>query len=69
MTEAQTIYFDESGFTGNNLLNLNQPAFVYASVAIDPQNASHLHSELVSRFQLQGKEMKGKNLVPPLTTH
>ncbi len=63
MTEAQTIYFDESGFTGNNLLNLNQPAFVYASVAIDPQNASHLHSELVSRFQLQGKEMKGKNLV------
>ena len=63
MAGAQTIYFDESGFTGNNLLNLDQPAFVYTSVAIDPQNASRLHNELVSRFHLRGKELKGKNLV------
>lgn len=59
----QTIYFDEAGFTGNNLLNMDQPAFVYASVAIDPVQASALHSELISRFRVDGKELKGKNLV------
>ncbi len=46
MTEAQTIYFDESGFTGNNLLNLNQPVFV---------NSLILH-ELVDRT------LKGRSL-------
>jgi len=63
MTEAQTIYFDESGYTGNNLLSPDQPAFVYASVAIGTSDASHLHSEMLSRFQIKGKELKGKNLV------
>ena len=31
-----TIYCDEAGFTGNNLLDTQQPYFSYASVAIDP---------------------------------
>jgi len=63
MTGAQTIYFDESGFTGNNLLNPNQPAFVYAGIAIDPDGASRLHTEVVSRFNIRSRELKGKNLV------
>ncbi len=63
MTKAQTIYFDESGYTGNNLLSPDQPAFVYASVAIDPSDAFRLHSEMVSRFQIKGKELKGRKLV------
>lgn len=63
MTEAQTIYFDESGYTGNNLLSPDQPAFVYASAAIGPSDASRLHSEMLSRFHIRGKELKGKNLV------
>ncbi len=63
MTEAQTIYFDESGYTGNHLLSPDQPAFVYASVAIDPSDAYQLHSEMLSRFHIQGKELKGRNLV------
>jgi hypothetical protein len=33
---AQKIYFDESGFTGNNLLNEKQNYFAYASVATNP---------------------------------
>ena len=48
MANAQTIYFDESGFTENNLLNLDQPAFVYAGIAIDPDDGSRLHSETIS---------------------
>ena len=63
MKKAQTIYFDESGYTGNNLLSPNQPAFVYASAAIDPAYASSLHSEILSRFHIQGKELKAKNLI------
>jgi hypothetical protein len=63
MTRIQTIYFDESGFTGSNLLNVEQPAFVYAGVAIDPDEASRLHTELVSRLSTRSDELKGKNLV------
>ena len=63
MKKAQTIFFDESGYTGNNLLSLDQPAFVYASVAIDLSDASMLHSEMFSRFKLKGEELKAKNLV------
>lgn len=63
MTSAQTIYFDESGFTGNNLLDPDQPVFVYAGVALDPADAFSLHSEVISRVRLQGEELKGMNLV------
>jgi hypothetical protein len=56
MKKAQTIYFDESGYSGNNLLSPDQPAFVYASAAIEPSYASSLHSEILSRFHIQGKE-------------
>ncbi|MBI2853022.1 MAG: DUF3800 domain-containing protein [Chloroflexi bacterium] len=57
------VFFDESGFTGNNLLSRDQPAFVYASVAIDPDQASRLLSEMSRRFRLQGNELKGTNLI------
>jgi len=63
MSKPQAIYFDESGFTGNNLLDPEQPAFVYAGVALDPEDAIGLHSEVISRFGLPGEELKGKNLV------
>lgn len=39
---AQTIYCDESGFTGNNLSDLDQPYFVYADVAITPEEATEI---------------------------
>jgi hypothetical protein len=63
MTEVHTIYFDESGFTGNDLLNDDQPVFVYASVAIEPSQAEDIIAEMISRFRLQGDELKGSNLV------
>jgi len=63
MSGVQAIYFDESGFTGNNLLDPTQPVFAYAGVALDPEAAAYLHSEVKSRFRLQGEEIKGQNLV------
>lgn len=63
MEESQEIFFDESGFTGNDLLNDHQPVFVYASVAIKPSQAEKLVTEMASRFCLQGNELKGSNLV------
>jgi len=63
MSRVQAIYFDESGFTGNNLLDPTQPVFAYAGVALDPEAAAYLYSELRSRFRLQGEEIKGQNLV------
>jgi hypothetical protein len=66
MTTTQTIFFDESGYTGNHLLSQDQPVFVYASVAINSSYASSLHSEMLSRLRLsksKGTELKGANLV------
>ena len=61
--KIQTIYLDEAGFTGDNLLDPNQPFFACASVAMDENLASSIHDEAVSRFRIQGSELKGSNLV------
>ena len=34
--EGLILYFDESGFTGERLLDDRQKTFAYSSVAIDP---------------------------------
>jgi hypothetical protein len=60
---AQRIYFDESGFTGNNLLHPNQEIFAYASIATDDQEAADTVSKLVEKYGIQGGELKGKNLI------
>jgi len=57
----QTIYFDESGFTGERLMDETQPTFVYASVALDPSDATQLQQEVFRRFRIGGTELKGKN--------
>lgn len=60
---AQKIYFDESGFTGNNLLNEKQNYFAYASVATNPDEAKGVVDRIVKKYNVQGGELKGKNLV------
>ena len=57
------IFCDESGFTGQNLLNPEQRYFAYGSVAIAPSEASALVAKTVRDFKLQGAELKGKNLL------
>ena len=63
MKSVQTIFFDESGYTGNNLLSANQPVFAYASVAIHPSDAENICKETIERFHIKGNELKGANLV------
>lgn len=59
---ATTVYCDDAGFTGDNLLNPAQPFFAYAAVAVEPDQAAALVAELRSRFNIRGKELKGKDL-------
>lgn len=59
----QKIYFDESGFTGNNLLHPDQRFFAYASVATDDQEAKDFVESLIARHGIQASELKGSKLV------
>ena len=61
--DTQTFYFDEAGFTGNDLLNTKQPVFVYAGVAMSEDLASQIHSEAISRFRISARELKGARLI------
>lgn len=56
------IYCDESGYTGYNLLEENQPYFVYAALNIEEEEAKEFVSYLRRKYFLQG-ELKGMNLV------
>lgn len=59
----QKIYFDESGFTGNNLLHPDQNYFSYASVATDDDEAKAFVESLITKYGIQGGELKGSKLV------
>lgn len=59
----QQIYFDESGFTGNNLLHPHQKYFAYGSVATDDTEAQEFVTALIKKYGIQGGELKGSRLV------
>jgi hypothetical protein len=61
--EVLDIFCDESGFTGQHLLNPDQRYFAYGSVGIAPEEASGLVAKIIRDFRLQGSELKGKNLL------
>lgn len=60
---SQKIYFDESGYTGNNLLHPRQNYFAYASVATDDNEAKIWVERIIKKYNIQGGELKGANLV------
>lgn len=60
---SQNIYFDESGFTGNNLLSENQKFFAYGSVATSDSEAKEIVEHILKKHKIQGGELKGKNLL------
>lgn len=66
MTGGETghtlISCDEAGFTGPQLLNEQQPYFVYASHDIPPERARTLLAALKDEFNIQGDEIKSSNL-------
>jgi hypothetical protein len=63
MSSPATIYFDESGFTGNNLLHPQQTVFSYGSVRSDEEEAKAVVESLIGRYNVQNKELKGANLI------
>lgn len=58
-----TIYCDESGFSGNNLLDAQQAFFVFATLAMEPDEARALAEKAIRDFRLQGNELKGSRLL------
>jgi hypothetical protein len=59
----QPVFCDESGMTGNDLLDPDQAFFTYAGVAISFERAAEIAGKLLRDQKLQGNELKGKNLV------
>jgi Protein of unknown function (DUF3800) len=57
---TRTIYFDESGFTGYNLLDPAQPIFSVASADIDELRAQKILRESFPKYQ--GAEFKFSNI-------
>ena len=57
-----TICCDESGFTGNNLLDAQQPHFAYAAVALEPHHAEPLIELIERRMGLTINEVKATTM-------
>jgi hypothetical protein len=57
------IYCDEAGITGNNLLDSEQPYFVFASVNIQSEAAEDLIARTISDHNLNVSELKGSQLI------
>lgn len=63
MNKEITIYFDGSGYTGENLLKEDQPTFSYASVCIDSDDAEQIVSNIISKYKIQNGELKAVKLI------
>jgi hypothetical protein len=60
---THTVYCDEAGFTGNNLLDHQQPFFAYSAVALEEAEAAEIVEHIVRDRGVQGGELKAVNLV------
>jgi hypothetical protein len=61
-TAGRLISFDEAGFTGPDLLNEQQPYFVYASHDLTQSECEHLIRGLRDRYRIQAAELKATRL-------
>jgi hypothetical protein len=57
---TKTLYFDESGFTGYNLLDETQPFFVISSTDIEPSEAEEILKRAFPSYR--GEEFKFSNI-------
>jgi len=62
---TRSVFLDESGFTGPDLLSSDQPWVSYAAVAIEPEEASSIVAEVTSRHRnlMQSGELKASTLL------
>ena len=63
MSSKANVYFDESGFTGNNLLHKQQKYFCCASVISNENESQQLVHHILKKYKIQSGEIKGGNLV------
>jgi len=59
----QEIYCDESGFTGNNLLDKQTPFFAYSSVAVSNEEAKDYVQKIIKDYRVQADELKFQKLI------
>ncbi len=57
------LHFDESGFTGNNLLHKQQKIFCYASLECPHDEAKDFVEHIIKKYQIQNDEIKGGKLL------
>ncbi|WP_394179600.1 DUF3800 domain-containing protein [Marinomonas posidonica] len=57
------LHFDESGFTGNNLLHEQQNIFCYASIECSHQEAKDFVEYIIKKYKIQNGEIKGSKLL------
>ncbi|HDZ8847028.1 DUF3800 domain-containing protein [Aeromonas sp. 30P] len=57
------LHFDESGFTGNNLLHKQQKIFCYASLECSHEEAEVFTNYIIQKYKIQNNEIKGCNLL------
>lgn len=57
------LYIDESGFTGNNLLDEDQKLFSLAAVNLDNEESEDIIKKTRTEFELQSTELKAKNML------
>ncbi|WP_274904192.1 DUF3800 domain-containing protein [Psychrobacter sp. DAB_AL62B] len=61
--KSATLYFDESGFTGNDLLSPNQTVFSYASVESSQEESENFVKYLLNKYHVQNGEIKSSKLL------
>ncbi|KJV50065.1 hypothetical protein VH86_02575 [Pantoea sp. BL1] len=57
------LHFDESGFTGNNLLQKEQSVFCYASLECHHEEAKDYVEYILKKYRIQSSEIKGSSLL------
>jgi len=62
-SKSNSIFCDEAGFTGNNLLDPDSEHFVFATVNVSHKDAERLVRQASRQYKLQGNELKGSNLI------
>lgn len=59
---VKEIYCDESGYTGNNLSDINDTWFSYSSVAVSHHEARKFVDYIIKKYKIQNDELKFSNL-------
>ncbi len=58
-----TVFCDESGFTGDDLWDPDQPHFVYAAVSVSEDEAKEIVNSLRSKYRIKSGELKATRLL------